>query len=253
MLVAIFRSVAALVLREMSTTYGRSRIGYGWVLLEPILAITFLAFAFSFVLRAPPVGESFVLFYATGYLPFLMYRDSAAKLGVSISFSRPLLRYPAVAIIDALIARLLLSILVGSVVFVVVMLGISLIEEPIVIADYFLVLISISLGFCVGGGVGVLNAFLFAVSQDWQRLWGVITRPLFLGSAVLYNFQALPEPIGKILWYNPLVHVVGLMRSGVYPSYDAEYTSIVYVIVICLVLSVFGLFMLRSWSDRLLN
>ena len=73
------RTILALILREMSTTYGRSAGGYIWAVLEPAAGIALLAFAFSLALRAPSLGTNFALFYATGYLPFMLYFYSAKK------------------------------------------------------------------------------------------------------------------------------------------------------------------------------
>ena len=36
------RTVVALMLREMATTYGRSAGGYAWAILDPVLGVTLL-------------------------------------------------------------------------------------------------------------------------------------------------------------------------------------------------------------------
>ena len=61
-----FRTIAALMMREMATTYGRSPGGYLWALVEPIGAVAILTLLFSLAFPAPPMGKSFGLFYATG-------------------------------------------------------------------------------------------------------------------------------------------------------------------------------------------
>ena len=47
---ATFRTVSALMLREMSTRYGRSPGGYAWALLEPVGAIIVMAIGFGLML-----------------------------------------------------------------------------------------------------------------------------------------------------------------------------------------------------------
>ncbi|WP_260008654.1 hypothetical protein [Leisingera sp. M527] len=61
----------------MSTRYGRTPGGYLWAILEPMAAILFLAIGFSLVIRSPSLG-SFLLFYATGFLPFNLYQSISA-------------------------------------------------------------------------------------------------------------------------------------------------------------------------------
>ena len=70
---AALRVVSALVVREMGTSFGRSAGGYFWAVVEPLGGIVLLAIAFSMALSTPPMGTSFMLFYATGIVPFGMY------------------------------------------------------------------------------------------------------------------------------------------------------------------------------------
>lgn len=55
------RVLHALMLREMITRYGSSRLGYLWALLEPIGFIAMLSLIFSQISNSPPVGRSFAL------------------------------------------------------------------------------------------------------------------------------------------------------------------------------------------------
>ena len=71
------RVITALVIREMGTQFGRSAGGYLWAIAQPLGGIVLLAIAFSLALRTPPLGNSFMLFYATGIMPFTMFNTMA--------------------------------------------------------------------------------------------------------------------------------------------------------------------------------
>ena len=71
--------IFALVVREMGAKFGRSAGGYLWAIAEPLGGIVLLAIAFSLALRAPPSGTSFILFYATGTVPFSMFSTMARR------------------------------------------------------------------------------------------------------------------------------------------------------------------------------
>lgn len=114
----------ALILREMSTRYGRTPGGYVWAVLEPVGALVVMSVVFAILLRAPPLGNSFILFYASGYLPFIISATIMANVQSAISFSKPLLMYPAVSWLDAIIARFILNLLTGVVIFIIVFVGI---------------------------------------------------------------------------------------------------------------------------------
>ncbi|MBB4208469.1 ABC transporter permease [Roseinatronobacter bogoriensis] len=102
---ASLRAVAALVLREMSTRYGRTPGGYLWAIPEPLGLIVILSLAFSLLARPPALGTSFLLFKATGLMILHAFMVLCGQVGNALTFSRPLLRYPRVAWIDAVMAR----------------------------------------------------------------------------------------------------------------------------------------------------
>lgn len=234
------RVIGALVIREMITRYGRSWGGYVWAILEPAGMIGVLAFAFSQIIHRPPIGDSFVLFYATGYVPFHLFVETASSTGTAIMVNRQLMHLPMVTPLDAMIARFLLSLLTFIVVSIVVFGGILLfVEEPVAISLSSLAL-SLCGGALLGLGMGSLNAVLFAYLPSWKQIWAIISRPLFLVSGVLFTFESLPPGLQGVLWWNPLVHVVGEARKGFYGTYQGDYVSLLYVFLVGMIAVLIG-------------
>jgi len=217
---ATFRAIFALMLREMSTTYGRSPGGYVWAILEPAAGIALLTAIFSAGFRNPPLGTSFSFFYAGGMLPLLMYIDVSNKVGQSIQFSRALLAYPRVTFIDALLGRLFLNFMTQIMVHVVVLSFILLVLQPDTTLNFVKIFQAYLLCFLFAAGVGTLNSFLTLAYPIWQTAWAVLNRPMFLVSCIFFIFEIVPEPYSDFLWYNPMVHIVGQMRDGYYPFYQ---------------------------------
>ena len=207
---------------------------------------------FSLAFRAPPIGDNFPIFYATGILPYTMYVQLNTKLMVSIWFSKPLLQYPAVSFIDAVIARFVLTLMTQIIVFYVVITGILLLYDPQVTIRARYVALSLSMAAVLGSGVGILNCLLISVFPVWQRIWNILHRPMFIISCIFFLFESIPEPYRSILWFNPLVHIVGVMRTAFYPTYDASYASVAYVFGFGLISLVVGLFFLRRWHKDFL-
>lgn len=247
------RAVLALILREMSTTYGRSPGGYLWAVLEPAAGVALLTLIFSAGFRSPPLGTSFVLFYAAGLLPFLMYSDIALKVGQTIRFSRALLVYPRVTFLDALLARLLLAAFTQLMVCFLVLGAVMLTLRGDTVLDLARLAQACLLAIALAAGVGTLNAFLVLAYPLWETIWAITTRPLFLISGVFFLFEAVPEPWAGYLWFNPLVHVVGVMRSGVYPFYPAAYASPAYVTLVALGTLLAGLLLLQRYHRDILD
>ena len=222
---AMGRTVVALMLREMSTTHGRSFGGYLWAVAEPVAGIALLTIIFSMIFAAPPLGQNFALFYASGFLPFMFYLNVSSKLAQTIRFSKPLLFYPAVRFTDALLARFVLNTLTEILVMVCVLAGIFLSFGLDVRVDIVALLGAVSMAAALALGVGTLNCFLTSQFPAWKRIWAVLTRPLFIISTIFFTFESTPHPWRDVLWWNPLVHVIGQMRRALYPTYEAQFVS----------------------------
>lgn len=236
----------------MNTSYGRSPGGYIWAVLQPAAGIAVMVLFFSVGFRSPPLGNNFALFYATGFLPFMLFTDISAKLGQSLNYSRPFLVYPRITYIDAILARFLLNFLTNLLVSYILLAGILLMFETrstLVMERLFM---AYAMAACFGFGVGVLNCFLMSVMPIWQQVWSVITRPLLFLSGVIFLIEFIPEPYRSYLEYNPLVHITGEMRSAFYLSYQPEYVSPSYVFQISLALSAFGLLFLRRYHRHII-
>jgi capsular polysaccharide transport system permease protein len=192
------------------------------------------------------------VFYASGYLPFLLYATLQGHVQQALRFSRPLLVYPSVAWIDAIVARFALNLVSGLAVSGIVLAGLALATagrrgaarragaRP-------------RLAALLGLGLGVLNCLLCGLFPVWAQVWAILSRPLFLVAGVIFVPQDLPERLGNFLWYTPWIHLAGLFRSGLYPGYDAAYVSLPLVLGWALVPLALGLALLRRHAEEILH
>lgn len=247
------RVIIALILREMSTRYGRSPGGYIWAVLEPLAAIIILVTGFSLIIKSPPLGSSFVLFYASGYLPFNLYQTLSLTVSRAIVFSKPLLKYPVVTWMDAILARLILNSLTSILVMYLLFGGILLTIPTRTVLELPPLIEATLLATLLSLGVGTLNCALIGLVDVWDIVWSIITRPLFLISGVFFLYEDLPPMVQNIMWYNPLVHLIGLFRSGFYPMYEPQYFSATYVIAFSLVPLFLGLVLLGRYHRDILS
>ena len=247
------RSIGALVLREMSTRYGRSPGGYVWALLQPLGIIILLAFAFSLLQKSPSLGASFLLFKATGMLILQIFNGLSNSVGQSLSYSKALLFYPRVSWLDAVLARFLLNTLVLLCVTIIILFGIMIFEGIRTVIDWNQIILAALMTTALGLGVGCINCYLFMRFPVWKNVWGIVTAPLFLISGVIFLYEDLPLLAQEVLWYNPLIHLTGAMRDGFYPIYKPTYVSISYVGAWIFIPLVAGLLLLRQFNRDLIN
>ncbi len=247
------RAISALILREMATSYGRSPGGYLWAVLEPAAGIALLSLVFSVAFRSPALGVSFPMFYATGMLPFVMFNDVQNKVALSLLFSKQLLSYPTVTFADALLARFILNTMTQLMVGYIILAGCMILFETRVTPDLAIIVQAYALTALLAVGIGTLNCFLFTRFPVMQRSWSILMRPMFILSCIFFTFESVPQQYQIYLWWNPLVHVIGLMRHGFYGTYDATYVSVEYVAGLSLTAMVLGLIFLRRYQRDILH
>lgn len=250
---ATFRCVMALILREMATKYGRSPGGYAWAVIEPLGGILVLGFGLSILVKTPPLGASFLLFFATAFLPFTMYQQLTNDIGRCINFSRALLFYPAVTWVDSVLARFILTVLTNIVIMCLLFTGLIIATDTRALLDFGSIIEAIALMALLGLSIGVLNCVLFGLFNVWMQVWSIANRPMFFISGVFFLYEDMPSSLQSILWYNPLLHITGLMRRGFYSNYDAAYFSATYVIGLSVVCLFLGIVLLGRFHRTILN
>lgn len=250
---AMLRAVFALMLREMGSTHGKALGGYAWKIAEPVLGIALFSYVASLAFRSPSLGNNFAIYFAAGFLPFVTFNDVHRRVAGSINHSRQLLAYPAVTFVDAIIARFLLAFMTQIVVFYLIVVGVEMIYDTDTSYRFPRLVMGMCIAASVGFGVGVANCFFWHYFPVWQRIWRILTRPLFILSGVLFIYEDVPETYQGLIWWNPLIHATGYTRSGFFANYDAEWVSFIYVFAFSLIPGVVGLFLLYHFHRRILQ
>jgi capsular polysaccharide transport system permease protein len=224
------RVSAALIIRETAARYGNKPGGYIWAILDPLAHVLLMSFLFKAIARAPAIGTDFALFFASGYLPFAAYQGMTAFMAGAVKANKNLFSYPVVAPIDAVVARYILQLLTSVLVTIIIFAVCT--SEP----EHFG---SINLGNAVeafmlatllGLGVGMANIALFNDFPIYEKIFGLINRPMFLISGVFHLPDALPRQAHEFLMWNPLVHIIMWFRTGIFPGYKANGLDVGYVI-----------------------
>lgn len=247
------RSILALMLREMGSTYGDSPGGYVWAVIQPVGMIIILTIGFSLIIKAPSLGTSFVLFYATGFLTYDLFNQLMRMVLAALKYSKAMLAYPRVIWLDAILARFFLNSLTYLTVFCIVISGVLIFDDTRTVITIQPIIIGLVICMLTGLAIGMLNCLLVGLFPVWDVIWKILTRPLFIASGVIFIYEDMPPAVQDILWWNPVLHATGLVRSGFYPNYYASYVSLVYCFGLCMVLIAFGLLMLWSKHEKIIN
>jgi len=186
-------------------------------------------------------------------LVFGIYSGVGISVANAVKYSRQLLEYPAVTTLDAILARFLLNSLTQLMVIFIILGGNIMIYDLRVTLDLQRVILALLVAGAFTLGIGTFNCYLFVAFPSYVQVWAILNRPMFLISGVIFLYDRVPQPYQDFLWYNPLVHIVGLMRSGIYATYEASYVSVSYVLGLSLLLFMTGLYMQRRFLRAAMN
>lgn len=238
----------ALFVREMKTRFGGYRLGYFWALIEPLSHIIVLSLMFSLVReKSGFFGVPFPIFFATGILAFFLFRKIVMTSQKSISVNLSLFGYRQVKPFDAILVRAFIegAILVTTV-LVLAWLGAWFFKLETFPVDPLKASLVLTILFFFGLGVGFFSAVVGALHDEWAQFIGILMRPLYFLSGILFPLPALPEKFHVYLLWNPLLHGVEQFRLAWIDGYPEGKTSIFYLLAWTLPALFFGLMYYRN-------
>ena len=103
------RVVKALMLRELTTRFGRENIGFLWMMAEPLLFATLVGVMWTYLKGPEEHGVGIVAFVASGYIPLTFLRQSFNR-SVSIFMANgSLLYHRQVKVTDFILVRVMIE------------------------------------------------------------------------------------------------------------------------------------------------
>lgn len=214
--------VFALLMRELKTRFGGRLSGIVWVLGLPLLQLAILVWINTALRgRLSRAGLEFPIFLMLGLVPFQLFRGLWTQLMNSAAANRGLFGFKQVKPLDAMIARMILEICLQALIFVCAMMFLGRIGySPVVPHDVLPVMVAFMLLALLGGGLGVLSAVLQDAFPRWGTFVSLISMPLYLLSGIIFSLHHLPAEMTAMLLWNPVLHLVELLRGAYVPGYS---------------------------------
>ncbi len=220
------RVIHALILRETLSRYGDHKLGFMWALLEPLFFVTVIAGSMAAMRSDMPSGMPLVPFMITGFVPFVMFRNAMNQLKGAVSANRTLLGFPQVTIFDVIVARMLLESGVILFVFALILSMAHLLGFEIRVENPLGVLLACVSLLMLGSGLGFVLASITPIIPSSGQIAGILFgRPLFVTSGLFFTASSIPEPFRTWLLYNPVLHLMELLRSSFFYEFESNYGS----------------------------
>lgn len=247
-----WRTIVALVLRDIRSRYGESRIGFFWVLLEPFLHIGILAVVFQFTMHgSPPMGQDFFLFYFTGVMPYLLLSHLAMHLAHAVKGYRHLMQIPTITPVDLLLSRAIVEVFTTGLIFLI-FLGLfhaaGVDATPVAPQN---VVLAFAVTWVLGTGIGFVLAALAEFGAAAESMMSIVLRLVYFASGIFYVPGKLPVFARDILVWNPFLHLVDLMRVGFFETYDPPWLDVPYSITCAIVVLLLGMTSVATLHRRM--
>lgn len=239
------RVIKALMLRELTTRFGRENIGFLWVMAEPLLFAVLVGLLWRAMKGPFESGVDIVAFVVSGYIPLVLFRSSVTRAISSFTANGGLMYHRQIKVLDLILVRFLIE-LIGHMMaylFIALLLG-AFGFFPVPYDIGFLVL-----GWLYFAGftfaVTLVVAPLSEMSEILEKIMPITTYLMVPFSGAFYLVGALsPDAAAVVLW-SPPVHAMEMMRFGVFgPSIDAQY-DFLYPLKFILPCSALGLLLCR--------
>ncbi|WP_264045475.1 ABC transporter permease [Methylobacterium flocculans] len=242
--------IRALVLRDMRTRFGGSHWGYAVLVLWPVAHIFVMVGVMAFRGQPSPMGDSPLLFVATGCVPALTFQYISREVMKAVTANKPLLYYPQVKIFDVMLARLIVEIVKGFtglliVIAILASLGVNPIplEPSMAIGAYCAAIL-------LGVGVGSVNIGIVSFFPGWQLGYIIVAITIYLSCGIFYLPHLLPDQLYNIMKWNPMVQIVEWTRLAYEPNLGVEVDYMYALLVGASALSI-GLLMERTLVRRM--
>ena len=241
--------LGALILRDMRTRFGGSHWGYvitvGW----PCAHIFTLVALLTLRGVTTPIGDSATLFVATGTTPYITFMYMSRKVMEGIVTNKPLTYFPAVSVLDIILSRLIVETITAfatTACVLAILIAIGVDGLPIYPSDALFAYFATIL---IAGGMGIINANIFAYFPGWAMGYVLIIIGGYSASGVFFLPELLPEKAYYYLSWNPMLQCISWFRSAFYPGYGQNVAKL-YTVLVGLFLTGLGLAIERFVTRR---
>lgn len=244
------RVVGALLMREMRTRFGRTPVGFWWAVAEPLALVAGMSYMFIVMQRPAPYGSSMPLFFATGMLPYYLFRRILSSLLTVLDRNEALFGAPGIAPVDAFAARTLMEVITYAAVMILTFGGMVVVLGVVEPDRIYVMGVAVLLLTLLGFGFGITSCLVAQFVPVYGKTMGLLNRALMFFSSIFMPLESTPTFLRDWIVWNPVAHGVELFRTGYYMGYRCSQLDVGYLFAFGLTLTMLGLVAERSLRMR---
>lgn len=210
----------ALFMREVLARTTGDRMGWFWMLGEPVSFIVVMVSIREFLGRSRTIeGADFIAWLIIGITGFFLVRNAIQRGMNAIKSNQALFAYRQIKPVDTLLVRSVIEGLLKTIVLLILLIvailaGIDSMPDDILGVFFIWVLL-----WLLGLGLALIVSVAVHMIPDLEHLVKMMMLPLLLISGVIFPVQNLPHQILEYLLYNPILHGLELLRAYYFDGY----------------------------------
>lgn len=244
----------AMFMREAISRTMADRMGWFWMIAEPLAMITIMVLIRGFISGSHQliVGAEFIPWMVVGMMGYFLVREGMMRSQGAINASKALFAYRQVQPVDPVLIRVSLEGLLRTFIFLLFILGGLLVEVDLFPDNAINALFGWIALWALGLGLGLVVSVSGTLIPETAKIVTMISLPLLIISGVILPLNMLPHSILEYLMYNPIAHGLEFIRAGFFENYRVvPGTSETYLWLWVLALNAFGLLLHVRFKERL--
>lgn len=244
----------ALIMRELSTRYGRNNIGFLWLLGEPIIFATGVAIFWAQVRPPYENGIKLIPFITSGYLPLILVRHLVGYTVGAVKNNSALLFHRMITPMHLVLSRLIVEfvgVTLAAIVIIFTYNIIGVMGPPMYFSDMIYVYAGWFLLGWLSAAMAMAMAALAEIFEFMEKVVQVVTYILVPLSGAFLMASSLPPKLRSFALSIPFIHEFEVIRRGYFgPSVAAIY-DLTYATVWCVGLTVLALMLMQFVRSRI--
>lgn len=245
-----FRIIGALLMRELTTRFGREGIGFVWVIAEPLMFCLGVLVMWTLIKPEYEHGIRLGPLVMTGYMSLLLYRHMISFSLGAVEGNIGLLHHRQITILHIFLARNLMEFAGTTAAFIVVYLVLIALGQVGLPADWLLLYSGWLTVGVVGFGLALVFAGLAIRFEVMERLVPVLTYAMIPLSGAFFMVSWLPAQYRDAFLLIPLPHGIEMVRGGVLGEFVETFYNPAYALACGAVMIGVGMLLLADAKHR---
>lgn len=241
--------IFALIQKESVQKYSTSLLGPAWNIILPgvTIFIYYAIFEIGFKIKTEN-GTPFIIWFLSGYLPFIYFQNCTISISTIFTDYRFLIRKVKFPLNEIIIARLLSSTFIYS------LLGVPFIcyvvyTNPATVIDIGILLIGSLYALLLAVFIGSFISIATLNISDVANSLPLIFQTIFWSVPIIWSISMLPIEYISAISLNPVFQMIDIFRLGLFgPNhYQALLIKSEIIFLITCAGSVFGIFFITRF------